>query len=66
MANKQDYVALGLYCSDICGVLDKGLEGRPMEELNQSVLGAIGKLTAWAEPQIRTPSGTLTKIPIAG
>jgi hypothetical protein len=27
MANKQDYVDLGLYCADICNALDRGLRG---------------------------------------
>ena len=45
MANDQDYVDLGLACGDVCQALDRGLNGRQLNELNQSVLGAIGKLT---------------------
>ena len=45
MANEQDYVNLGLVCSDICTVLARGLEGRRLDELSKSVLGAIELLT---------------------
>jgi hypothetical protein len=45
MANKQDYVDLGLSCADVCKALDRGLEGRQLDELNKSVLGAIEQLT---------------------
>jgi hypothetical protein len=45
MANKKAYVDLGLYCASVCKALDEGLEGRQLEELTKSVLGAIGKLT---------------------
>lgn len=45
MVNKQDYVELGLSCGDICKTLDRGLSGRRFDELNQSVLEAIEKLT---------------------
>ena len=45
MANKQDYVDLGLSCASICKALDRGLDGRRLDELSQSVLGAIEELT---------------------
>ena len=45
MVNDQDYVELGLTCADVCQALDRGLKGRGLDELSQSVLGAIGKLT---------------------
>lgn len=45
MDNEQDYIELGLSCADVCQVLDRGLKGRESDELNQSVLVAIGKLT---------------------
>ena len=50
MANKQDYVDLGLTCANICTVLDRGLEGRRLDELSKSVLGAIELLTVWVGP----------------
>ena len=43
--NEQDYVELGMSCGDVCQALDRGLDGRELDDLSQSVLGAIGKLT---------------------
>lgn len=43
---EQEYVDLGLFCADVCNVLDRGLDGRRSDELNPSVLGAIEQLTA--------------------
>jgi hypothetical protein len=65
MANQQDYVDLGMICSNICSVLDRGLKGRRLDELDKSVLGAIELLTAWVEPMVRGSSGQLTKVSIA-
>ena len=45
MVNKTDYVELGLACADVCGVLDRGLNGKRVDELNQPVLESIGRLT---------------------
>ena len=45
MANDQGYVEVGLACGEVCQALDRGLSGGRMDELNQSVLGAIGRLT---------------------
>jgi hypothetical protein len=30
MINKQDYVDLGLYCANVCNVLDRGLGGKEL------------------------------------
>ena len=46
MINEGDYVALGLECADICQALERGLIGRQLDELSQSVLGAINHLTS--------------------
>ena len=46
MANDQDYVDLGRACGEICQALDRGLKGTRLDALSQSVLGAIGQLTA--------------------
>ena len=46
VANKQDYVELGKSCGHVCQALDRGLNGRPPDELSQSVLEAIGQLTS--------------------
>jgi len=45
MINQVDYVELGLTCTDVCKVLDRGLEGRSLDDLNNSVLEAIRQLT---------------------
>ena len=45
MTNEQDYIDLGLSCGDVCQALDRGLNGKQLDELTQSVLGAIVKLT---------------------
>jgi hypothetical protein len=66
MANDQDYVDLGLSCSDVCKALDRGLDGRRLDELSQALVGAIERLTTYVEPVTYTLSGPLTKISIAG
>jgi len=45
MINEADYVDLGLACAEVCGVLDQGMRGRRVDELGQSVLEAIERLT---------------------
>jgi len=45
MANELDYVELGLFCAKICGALERGMNGRQLEELSQSVVDAINQLT---------------------
>jgi len=45
MANKLDYVELGLACADVCGALNRGMKGRQLDELSQSVSEAIEQLT---------------------
>ena len=47
MANKADYVELGLECADICKALDRGMSGRRPEDLSQSVHEAITQLITW-------------------
>jgi len=45
MENKVDYVELGLTCADVCEALNRGMDGRRADQLGQSVLGMIEKLT---------------------
>jgi hypothetical protein len=45
MINKTEYVELGLSCADVCRALDRGMKGRRLEELSQSVCEAIEQLT---------------------
>ena len=45
MVNEQEYIDLCLFCAEICKVIDRGLDGRRLEELGQSALAAIRQLT---------------------
>ena len=45
MTNTLDYVELGLFCADICRALDRGMNGKKLDDLNQSVCDAINQLT---------------------
>ena len=56
MANEQDYVDLGLPCGDICKVLKRGLGGKTLDILSQSVCDAINQLTTWAQLVINISS----------
>ena len=45
MVNQADYVELGLACAEICTALDRGLDGKRLNDLNNSVCEAIKQLT---------------------
>ena len=45
MTNRSDYVDLGLACAEVCKALDRGMNGRRMDDLSQSVFEAIEQLT---------------------
>ena len=45
MINQVDYVELGLTCADVCNTLDRGLSGKRLNDLNNSVCEAIKQLT---------------------
>ena len=47
MANEEDYVGLGLNCADICKALDRGVNGKKLDDLSPSVCQAIDQLTTW-------------------
>ena len=49
MANKQDYVDLGLSCAKICKALERGMDGKSLSDVSQSVCDAINQLTTWVE-----------------
>jgi len=44
MANQVDYIELGLSCADICRSLDRGMNGKKLDDLSQSVRDAINQL----------------------
>jgi len=45
MINQVDYVELGLACADVCTALDRGLSGKRLNDLGNSVCEAIKQLT---------------------
>ena len=49
MANKQEYVELGLSCAKTCKALERGMDGRKLNELSKPMQGAIRELEAWVE-----------------
>ena len=49
MANEQDYVDLGLSCADICKALERGMGGKKLGDLSESVCDAINQLTTWVQ-----------------
>jgi len=46
MINEPDYVELGLFCADVCRTLDRGTNGKKLDELSLSVYDAISQLTS--------------------
>ena len=65
MANKGDYVELGKSCAGVCEALDRGLNGRRLDNLSQSVLSTIEELTTRVGPLMPVRSDPLTKVSIA-
>ena len=47
MANKSEYVELGLACAEVCKALDRGMNGRTLDDLSQSAREAMDQLTTW-------------------
>ena len=45
MINKDDYVEIGISCANVCAALDRGSNGKRLEDLNNSVREAIKQLT---------------------
>ena len=45
MINRIDYVELGLACAEVCTALDRGLDGKRLDDLNNSVCEATKQLT---------------------
>jgi len=53
MANKPDYVQLGLTCADVCRALDLGTGGKELYDLSQPVCEAIEQLKMRVESAMR-------------
>ena len=45
MVGELEYVELGLYCANVCRALDRGMNGKKLDELSQSVYDGINQLT---------------------
>jgi hypothetical protein len=45
MTNETDCVELGLACAEVCTALSRGLDGKLLKDLNNSVCEAIKQLT---------------------
>ena len=45
MINEEDYVEIGMLCTNVCATLDRGLNGKRLEDLNNPVCEAIKQLT---------------------
>jgi len=43
--NEEEYIKLGIACAEVCIALSRGVNGKRLEELNQSVSEAIVQLT---------------------
>jgi len=47
MVNQHNYVKLGLGCADVSRALDRGVNGKKLDDLSQSVYEAIRQFTMW-------------------
>ena len=65
MANKSDYVDLGLACANVCKALHRGMDGRELEDLGQSVRSAIEQLKTRVKPAMCSYDGSLAILSIA-
>ena len=62
MINETDYVELGLACADICTALGRGMDGKKLNDLSQSISEAIGQLTTWVDPMVCGSDNQLTTV----
>ena len=60
MINDQDFVGLGLDCADISRALDRGMNGKRLDDLSQSVREAINQLKMLVKPAIHSLGSLLT------
>ena len=65
MANEREYVELGLGCGDICRALERGMSGKKLDDLSQSVCDAIGQLTTWVQPVVHHLDNSIMALLIA-
>ena len=44
MVNERDYVELGFSCADICRAIERGIDGRKVDDFSGPVRDAIDQL----------------------
>ena len=66
MANKSNYVELGLACADVCKALERGMNGKKLDDLSQPVRDAITQLTTWVKRAVHILDSSLTTLLITG
>ena len=66
MANKSDYVDLGLACADVCKALERGLDGKELDDLSPPVREAIEQLTRSVGLGMDAVRGSLITLSIPG
>ena len=66
MVNKTDYIELGLACADVCKALERGMSGKKLDDLSQSVCEAIAQLMTWDKPVVHSLDNLLMVFLIAG
>ena len=60
MANETEYVELGITCADVCKALERGMNGKKLDDLSHPVHEAIDQLTTWVESAIYRFDDSLT------
>jgi len=65
MVGEEEYVKLGLSCADVCKALDRGINGRRVDQPSQSILRTIEQLTMWVEPAIHISDDLLIRFSIS-
>lgn len=67
MVDEADYIKLGLTCADVCTALDRGLKGKLLNELADSVYETINQLTTSVNlTEMHFTHNLLTMFSIAG
>ena len=60
MANRSDYVELGLTCTNVCKALHREIDGKELDNLSRSVYEAIEQLTTWVKQAMYPLDSPLT------
>ena len=59
VANKPDCVDLGMTCVNVRKALHRRMDGKELDDLSQSMYGAIQWLTTWVKPAVHGSDGSL-------